>query len=76
MPHTIKRLTGLSGLNGIQGNILLPQGFVAGVIEFFSGGRIASITGQAITAHAVRDSHEPIILPGFIDQHVDRKSVV
>ena len=70
MPHTIKRLTGLSGLNGIQGNILMPQGFVAGVIEFFSGGRIASITGQAITAHAVRDSHEPISLPGFIDQHV------
>ena len=66
----MKRSIGLSGLSGLKGNILMPQGFVSGVIEFFSSGRIASVTGQAITAHAVRDSREPIVLPGFIDQHV------
>ena len=66
----MSRLTGPGGITAIEGNILMPQGFVSGVIEFSSDGRITSVTGQAIGAQAVRDSIAPIVLPGFIDQHV------
>ena len=52
------------------GNILTPQGFVAGTIAFDAAGRIAQITGTAVKTDSVRDSTEPLILPGFIDLHV------
>jgi N-acetylglucosamine-6-phosphate deacetylase len=56
----------------LAGNILTPQGFVRGNIEFSSAGdgRIAKISGQPIDANSVRDQSLPIILPGFIDLHV------
>ncbi|MEO8100975.1 MAG: N-acetylglucosamine-6-phosphate deacetylase [Betaproteobacteria bacterium] len=62
----------------LEGNILSPQGFMHGSIEFASGsdsgnsinGRIASIQGERIDAKAVRDSTLPMLLPGFIDSHV------
>jgi len=56
----------------LAGNILTPQGFVHGRIEFSpaDGGRIAKINGQPIGAGKVRDQSQPIILPGFIDLHV------
>jgi N-acetylglucosamine-6-phosphate deacetylase len=60
----------LSKGNVLTGNVLTPSGFVAGTIEFSDAGRIASISGQSIPTQAVRESNEPILLPGFIDQHV------
>lgn len=54
----------------LSGHILTPAGFVAGSIEFGGDGRIARIDGRAIADAAVRDANEPILLPGFIDQHV------
>lgn len=54
----------------LKGNILSPHGFLSGAIEFSSDGRIARISGETIGAQAVRESREPIVLPGFIDQHV------
>ena len=66
----MSRISGPGGFTALKGNILMPQGFVAGVIEFSSDGRITSVTGQAIGTQAVRESMAPIVLPGFIDQHV------
>jgi N-acetylglucosamine-6-phosphate deacetylase len=54
----------------LSGHILTPQGFVAGDIEFADAGRIARIAGTPIALQAVRDSTEPLVLPGFIDLHV------
>ena len=62
----------------VHGNVLTPEGFVRGTIEFTAGdrngvpdlGRIAGISGEPIDTAAVRDSPLPIILPGFIDTHV------
>jgi N-acetylglucosamine-6-phosphate deacetylase len=49
----------------MKGNILTPNGWVVGEIEF--GPRILSIQGEAINPDANRDDY---ILPGFIDVHV------
>ncbi len=54
----------------LSGHILTPQGFVAGSIEFADDGRIASVEGSPVAAQAVRDSTQPLVLPGFIDLHV------
>jgi N-acetylglucosamine-6-phosphate deacetylase len=54
----------------LQGNILTPQGFVAGVLEFAADGLIAGIEGESISTGAVRDTTAALILPGFIDTHV------
>jgi N-acetylglucosamine-6-phosphate deacetylase len=54
----------------VRGHILTPQGFVAGDLHFGNEGRIAGISGKAIKTDSVRDSAEPLILPGYIDLHV------
>ena len=54
----------------IAGNILTPLGFVSGVIEFSTDGRIANLSGKPMTEHEVRDSAAPLLIPGFIDLHV------
>src|SRR5438876_9931426 len=54
----------------LQGHILTPRGFVSGAIEFGDDGRIARIDGTPVVANSVRDSTEPLVLPGFIDLHV------
>ena len=54
----------------LAGQILTPQGFVNGALEFDAAGRIAAITGSAVTDDAARGSAQPLILPGFIDLHV------
>lgn len=54
----------------LQGNILTPAGFVHGTLTLDAQGRIAGITGTPVATAAVRDSAEPIVLPGFIDLHV------
>jgi N-acetylglucosamine-6-phosphate deacetylase len=54
----------------IHGNILTPQGFVRGVIEFGADGRVARLQGELVDEREVRDSTEPMLLPGFIDPHV------
>ena len=54
----------------LSGHILTPQGFVAGSIEFADDGRIARVEGSPVAAQAVRDSTQPLVLPGFIDLHV------
>ncbi len=56
--------------NTLKGNILGPQGFIAGAISFDDEGRVGGITGAPIAADAVRDSLLPMVLPGFIDLHV------
>lgn len=54
----------------LQGHILTPQGFVRGTLSTTPEGRIAAITGTPVDEKVVRDSAEPIVLPGFIDLHV------
>ncbi len=54
----------------LEGNILTPQGFVHGAISFGDDGKIENIQGAPIATNIVRDSIEPIILPGFVDLHV------
>ena len=54
----------------LQGNILTPQGFVAGTLAIDGGGRVARISGTPIDVRSVRDTAGPLILPGFIDLHV------
>ncbi len=49
----------------MKGNILTPNGWVVGDIEF--GARILSVSGEASNPDANRDDY---ILPGFIDLHV------
>jgi len=56
--------------NTIKGNVLTPQGFVAGSITFADDGRIAGLEGTPISADEARDAKAPLILPGFIDLHV------
>jgi N-acetylglucosamine-6-phosphate deacetylase len=53
----------------IDADILTPDGFIRGTISF-TGGRIESIEGKAISETAMRDSAQRIVLPGFIDTHV------
>ncbi|MCC6246210.1 MAG: amidohydrolase family protein [Rubrivivax sp.] len=53
----------------LEGHILTPQGFVAGVLEH-EGGRITAIRGTPVAdERVVRESAQPILLPGFIDLH-------
>jgi len=54
----------------LSGFILTAQGFVSGNIEIADDGRIARIEGKLAETALVRDGRNPIILPGFIDQHV------
>jgi N-acetylglucosamine-6-phosphate deacetylase len=54
----------------LAGHILTPQGFVAGSMQIAADGRIAKIVGTPVEASRVRDSKDPIVLPGFIDLHV------
>jgi N-acetylglucosamine-6-phosphate deacetylase len=55
--------------HSIHGHILTPHGFVHGVLEH-DAGCIVRIQGDPIAEPQVRDSAEPIVLPGFIDTHV------
>ncbi len=57
-------------MTALKGNILTPQGFVSGGIEFAADGRIARIDGEPIDAARARDSAQPLLLPGFVDLHV------
>jgi N-acetylglucosamine-6-phosphate deacetylase len=54
----------------IHGNVLTPQGFVSGSIEFAADGRIARIEGTPIEAKQARESAQALVLPGFVDLHV------
>jgi len=58
----------------LSGHILTPGGFIAGDIDFgtggLNGGRIAGINGTPVSESAARSSALPLILPGFIDLHV------
>lgn len=54
----------------LEGHILTPDGFVRGQLGIGETGRIASITGDAVSSDAVRASALPLFLPGFIDCHV------
>ena len=54
----------------LRGRILTPQGFVDGTISAGADGRIAQVDGTPVALDAVRDTHEPLILPGFVDLHV------
>jgi N-acetylglucosamine-6-phosphate deacetylase len=54
----------------IEGHVLTDAGFVAGVVETSDDGRVASVAGQPVHASQVRESHVPLVLPGFVDLHV------
>lgn len=55
----------------LNGHILTSHGFVAGHVEMDAvRGCITHLSGERVSSKAVRDSIEPIILPGFIDLHV------
>ena len=54
----------------LQGSILTPQGFIAGVLRVSDDGRIAAIDGSPISEIDARASAQPLIVPGFIDVHV------
>lgn len=54
----------------ITGHILGPQGFVAGTLAFDDRGRIASLIGTPVDERVLRDGHQPLVLPGFVDLHV------
>ncbi|MES2787103.1 MAG: N-acetylglucosamine-6-phosphate deacetylase [Pseudomonadota bacterium] len=58
-------------VNTIAGHILTPQGFVRGTVACGPDGRITRVEGTPIAdERSTRDSHLPIVLPGFIDLHV------
>jgi N-acetylglucosamine-6-phosphate deacetylase len=57
-------------MSALKGNILTPQGFVSGAIEFDDAGRIARIEGEPIATDKARESKQPLLLPGFVDLHV------
>src|SRR5882724_6909110 len=57
-----------AGATRIEGDILMPQGFVRGVLEHAQG-RIVHIDGAPVPA-ASRAAASTIVLPGFIDLHV------
>lgn len=54
----------------LKGYVLTPQGFVDGSIVFDEEGRVLGISGAPLDERAVRESAQPIVLPGFIDLHV------
>jgi len=54
----------------LKGHVLAAQGFVDGTVEFDDAGRVARVTGSPVDERAVRDSRQPIVLPGFVDLHV------
>ncbi len=54
----------------IAGNILTPDGFVGGVIEFGDDGRVRRVSGDPAAERDVRNSTQPIVIPGFVDLHV------
>lgn len=51
------------------GNILTPEGFVQGTLQWEANGRITSLSGAPITEEAARSSSLPLLVPGFIDLH-------
>ena len=54
----------------ILGNILTPAGFVRGSVSFDDTGRLTRIDGTRVAENQVRESSQPLVLPGFIDLHV------
>ena len=54
----------------IAGNILTPSGFVHGALEFDDAGRVLAVAGEPADEAQVRNSRDPLVLPGFIDLHV------
>ncbi len=54
----------------IAGNILTPSGFVRGVLELDNDGRVLAVSGELVDESQVRNSREPLVLPGFVDLHV------
>ncbi len=59
----------MSASQRIEGSILTPFGFVAGLLEHHEG-RILSIEGEVIPEARIRDGSQQIVLPGFVDTHV------
>jgi len=53
----------------LHGHVLTPEGFVQGSLQI-EGGRIGRLQGRKVTEVQVRQSVQPIVLPGFIDLHV------
>ena len=56
-------------MNAIDGLILTPHGWLRGTLTH-AAGRIVALLGEPAADQAWRDSPLPIVLPGFIDQHV------
>jgi N-acetylglucosamine-6-phosphate deacetylase len=54
----------------LHGCILMPDGFVDGVLRLDEQGRIDAIEGRPTTCERARDGRAPLLLPGFVDLHV------
>lgn len=54
----------------LTGNILTPQGFITGTLEWDDSGRITQLHGNFISSEKARENGHAIIVPGFIDLHV------
>jgi N-acetylglucosamine-6-phosphate deacetylase len=53
-----------------KANILTPNGFIAGELQWSANGRLAPIAGVRVDEARVLDGRLPLVLPGFIDLHV------
>jgi N-acetylglucosamine-6-phosphate deacetylase len=56
----------------LRGHILTPDGFVAGGLEM-ENGRLLDVEGSLLSPSQIatlRESRDPILVPGFIDLHV------
>jgi N-acetylglucosamine-6-phosphate deacetylase len=54
----------------INANVLTPNGFILGQMQWDDEGRISTIEGQSISSEQARNNGQAIVLPGFIDLHV------
>lgn len=53
----------------LEGDIVTPQGVIAGHLDF-ANGRIQAVHGTPIAATRAGERGQPVLLPGFIDIHV------
>lgn len=58
-------------MTSLHGDVLTPTGLIRGRIDVdASSGRIAAISGEAISEAAARADAQALLIPGFVDLHV------
>lgn len=56
-------------MTALDGHVLTPDGFIKGRLTF-DGSRIAALSGTRVDESVVRESALPMVIPGFVDLHV------